>query len=89
VKPFILLIWAIVGVVVIVLIFSICDAFKRRCTHDWVIVDKTILPSAWEQIADKAQSFKSGSAGLFEKKYICILQCNKCGALNKTVEVNP
>jgi len=58
------------------------------CKHEWVIVDKVILPSAIEQLAP-AESLKSAVPWVFKKKYTCILQCKKCGKLNKTVESNP
>ena len=58
------------------------------CKHEWKVLDKTVLPSAWEQLKAR-MSVDKGHIGLFRKKVVVILVCKKCGKLNKTVETNP
>ena len=58
------------------------------CKHKWKLMDKTILPSGYEQL-DAATSLKGNSLVLLRKKVVVILVCTECGKLNKTIEVNP
>lgn len=63
-----------------------------RCKHAWEVVDKTILSSPYEQLRESDQDLKSvegNSQLMFQKKLILVLRCVLCGALDKTVEVNP
>ncbi len=60
------------------------------CNHSWAIVDKEVLPSAFEQAVEFGEVMESDNiAYTFRKKYICILECIHCGKLDKTVEINP
>ena len=58
------------------------------CNHKWEIVTEKTLRSAYEQLKTEPETVDV-TKKMFQKKYICILQCTKCGQLNKTVEVNP
>ncbi len=59
------------------------------CKHKWKIITEKTLKSAFEQISEKftMQDLQS-SRYFFKKVYLCILQCEKCGKLNKTREVS-
>jgi hypothetical protein len=59
------------------------------CKHKWEKIAEQTLPSGYEQMKDKINNLEGGSILLFYKKYICILQCSKCGKLDKTIESNP
>ncbi len=60
------------------------------CKHEWVLVDKTVLPSAYEQLkSPELLERVPCDAVMFRKKVIVILQCKVCGKLNKTIEENP
>ncbi len=56
------------------------------CKHQWKLVDKTILPSAAEQTMTIPNLSKANYGGdMFNKTYIFIMTCEKCGKVNKTV----
>ena len=62
------------------------------CKHEWKIISEQILPSAWEQLmASRAARHNESElpAWVFNKKLVIILECSKCGKLDKTVESNP
>lgn len=61
------------------------------CKHNWELIDKTILPSAYEQLAEKhtMENIQAGSVTLFRKKIIYIFQCTDCKKIREIVEVNP
>jgi hypothetical protein len=61
------------------------------CKHDWIVLERTILPSAYEQMNKPklANGLKGDITPFFQKKIIIILSCNRCGKLHKTVESNP
>ncbi len=58
------------------------------CKHNWKLLDKTILQSAFEQLSEKNNL--SGFTGYvsFEKKIVYIFSCEKCGKINKKSESN-
>ncbi len=61
------------------------------CKHDFEIIDKTVLESAFEQ-ADKSNRGNMSASNvetLFRKKVIILLKCPKCKELKKIVETNP
>ncbi len=61
------------------------------CEHDFEIIDKTILESAYEQCqkagVDKMRA--SSIEDFFRKKLIIIMKCPKCRKVKKIVETNP
>ncbi len=64
------------------------------CKHRWEIIIEKILESPFEQMAKGGLDKFSGANPvtlpiIFKKCHICILQCTKCGKLNKTVTYNP
>jgi len=63
------------------------------CGHDFEIIDKTILPSAFEQIWEvNKQSTEmefEAPPGFYRKKLIILLKCKKCSKLLRIVEINP
>ena len=59
------------------------------CKHEWKIVDKTVLPSALEQMAKAGGTSKIQGRGMVTKKVVVILQCETCGKLDKTIESCP
>lgn len=58
------------------------------CKHDWEVVCKDILPSAYEQ-GGNLDGTPTFWKWILRKKFICILKCKKCGKLEKFVEINP
>lgn len=54
------------------------------CKHNWEIIDKEVLPAPSE--GQNWKKIKGVSEEFFQRKYVCILQCKKCGKLNKTIE---
>lgn len=61
------------------------------CKHVWVKITEVLMPSAFEQ-ANAVEGYTVSAidgVGMFTKKIVVILACEKCGKLNKTVEVNP
>ena len=67
------------------------------CKHKWELLDKTVLPSAYEQMAAINPGFKTitktkstqDTISVFQKKAIIICVCKECGKLYQSVEVNP
>lgn len=64
------------------------------CSHDWEIKDKTVMPSAFEQLLKGSQGLESTASlqntkAVFKKTYICVMACRRCGAINKTIVSNP
>ena len=62
---------------------------KLFCKHQWKVMDKTILPSGYEQIGNEAVEIKGFYGDIFIKRVIVILACEKCGSLQKVAESNP
>jgi hypothetical protein len=63
------------------------------CKHQWEVLDKTVLPSAWEQTT-KIGKFPDGLSerGMLiahRKKLVVICSCTLCGKIKKFVEENP
>ncbi len=62
------------------------------CKHDWKVLDKTVLPSGYEQIVTAhivPKNVENVPADMFQKKVVMILACSRCGKLVKHVEANP
>ena len=64
------------------------------CKHKWKVLDKTIFPSAFEQVREKQQTVKSLNLDdmnlfFFSKKVIIILICEKCGKEKEILVQNP
>jgi hypothetical protein len=52
--------------------------------HNFELIDKTVMPSAFEQLEAAGQSLKraAGITGeFFEKKVVLTFRCMKCGKL--------
>lgn len=64
-----------------------------RCKHKWELIDKIILPSAYEQMTDKHNLTKvkceAHNPAYFQKKVVYIFQCANCSKIQKIVEANP
>lgn len=64
-----------------------------RCKHKWEMIDKTILPSAYEQITEEhnVKNIKTADLEYFQKKLVYIFQCTNpdCKKIRKIVETNP
>ena len=61
-----------------------------KCQHNWEKITETTLPSGYEQMQKGNIGFdRIRGMSLFQKKYIVVLSCNKCGELKKFVESNP
>lgn len=61
-----------------------------KCQHKWGTLAETTLPSAYEQMDKGHITFeKMSGISLFQKKYILVVFCGKCGKLKKMVESNP
>ena len=58
------------------------------CKHDYEILDKTVLPSAAEQVMGSSLE-EIRAKNIFVKKVIIILKCKKCKEIKKIVETNP
>ncbi len=60
------------------------------CKHNWELIDKTILESAFEQMkkAD-VREIGNASGSMFRKKLVYMFQCSKCTKTKKSVETNP
>lgn len=53
------------------------------CKHDWKVIDKTDLPSGYEQIVESRMhphKLDCGSIYLFTKQSTTVIACSKCGA---------
>ncbi|KKN65704.1 hypothetical protein LCGC14_0478430 [marine sediment metagenome] len=53
--------------------------FKR----DWQLIDKTILPSGFEQL--KGGSFKNATIKFFQKTLVLTFKCSLTGKVKTTV----
>jgi len=64
-------------------------ALFDKCPHVWKVIDKTILESPCELFAKMTKGtdakLKSEPEDFFKQTYICIMVCEKCGEVNKTV----
>ena len=59
----------------------------RRCKHNWIVLDKTVLPSAYEQVIKAQPDYRHTQAiplMSFRKKVIIIMVCETCGKM-KTI----
>ena len=61
--------------------------FKEKCKHEWEIIVNEYEKSQLEKINEKGSCLK----GTFAKEMILgrkiiILQCKKCGKLDKTID---
>jgi hypothetical protein len=63
----------------------------KPCIHNWVTLEKVILPSAYEQIESDGSPMRldGNTTSIFQKKIIIVLTCDKCGILEKIIEKNP
>ena len=63
------------------------------CRHKWTVLEKTLMPSAFDTLKSNGANLKSASnvdvAELSRRKLVLVLQCTKCGKLDKTIETNP
>jgi len=63
------------------------------CKHDFEIISKDILPSAYEQEHDKKLKdnirWESNPLWSYKKKIVIILKCSICKKIKTIVEVNP
>lgn len=69
---------------------AVTSVIDDDCKHDWKVIAEETLPSALEQLPmGKIESLKIGSRNIYQKKHVCIVQCDKCGKIKKFVTVNP
>ena len=61
------------------------------CKHDWKVLDKTVLPSAFEQasLGQKVKSMDNVRPIMFEKSVQVIVVCTKCGKKSAYFNRNP
>ena len=59
------------------------------CKHEWEKVSETMMPSAFDIATESKYTVKNAWPNHLRRKFILVLACKKCGALNKTVEENP
>lgn len=60
------------------------------CKHKWKVVDKTVLPSAFEQAKSQGlESCEGVSPSFFTKTALVIVACEHCGKLKRFTERNP
>lgn len=66
------------------------------CKHDYEILDKTILESAYEQTKrrpvrtnENRRIRTSNMQAFFKKKLIILLKCSKCKKVKTIVRKNP
>jgi|WetSurMetagenome_2_1015567.scaffolds.fasta_scaffold1969879_1 hypothetical protein len=59
----------------------------KKCIHEWEAKDREVLESAFEQAKNHGVLFEEfkGSFQVFQKTFISILVCKKCGKIEKTV----
>jgi len=55
------------------------------CKHKWSVLSETYTKSAFDQIT-RLKSMKLENNEIFARKFIQIIQCNKCGAIKRFVE---
>lgn len=60
------------------------------CSHDDDLIDKTILPSGWEQMAaaEKNIKFDRLYASVYSKTVVYVFKCKKCGRSRVHKEVS-
>ena len=63
--------------------------YKMFCKHDYDILDKTIMESAYEQASSKGPVRTSRMEIFFKKKLVIIMKCSKCKRTKVIVETNP
>ena len=52
------------------------------CAHQWKVLDKTTVGSAYDAIMENGQTIQSVSGtGLFSKKTTVVVACGECGKL--------
>ena len=60
------------------------------CRHNWKLIDRTILASAYEQISKgKSVTKTKGDAIYFRKAIVFIFQCSKCSEIKDIIHRNP
>lgn len=60
------------------------------CKHDDEMIDKTVLPSAFEQsLKEKVKELTNMPHSALKGKVVYILKCKKCKRIKKLVETNP
>ncbi len=64
---------------------------KLLCDHDFEIIDKMLLPSAFEQVTESGGSLKikETRVDIFAKKLVIVLKCSSCNRIDTIVETNP
>lgn len=55
------------------------------CKHKWSKITETTTKSKLEVLSDVSEGVIEFPTDYLERKYICILQCEKCGKLDKTI----
>jgi hypothetical protein len=55
------------------------------CKHKWSKITETTTKSKMELLSDVLEYAEGIPSSFVERKYICILQCEKCGKLDKTI----
>jgi len=78
--------WHFIG-----MLFGFCVRPKGR---EWVLVDKTVLPSAWQQMIDKGLTPRTvdtteAGATFFRNKVVYTYRCRRTKEVKKVVEYNP
>jgi hypothetical protein len=60
----------------------------KRCKHDWKVIINQKELSQYEKMMQSTKNFSAErlSPSFFKGKRIIILQCVKCGKLDKTIE---
>ncbi len=61
------------------------------CRHDWKVVDKTILPSAFQQLAEANRSpetLEGLTPSFFRTEVFVIVACSKCGKKDSHCKVS-
>ena len=61
----------------------------KECTHDWEIVAEKTMESPAEVAKSVGLHAQSAYDDHFQRKYILVLKCVKCGKLDKTIIENP
>jgi len=62
----------------------------KQCKHKWKIITEKILESPKEQIGSFGSDWTINyDNSFFRKKYILVLQCKRCGKLEKIITTNP
>jgi|TARA_R110000744_G_scaffold319418_3_gene425717 hypothetical protein len=62
------------------------------CAHQWAVIDKTVMESAFEQ-HEKTRAGNKFTADttllMFKKKVLLVCGCSICGKLQRFTETNP